>query len=201
MNIFWPSDLDLHLWFWPRYPSTWPPCKNSSLYVCPFGWDSETDTHTHTHRRCQNYYTQHIRDVGCNKCPLSVLVSKLLMDVRAVFCWRETVLSKNTWYSRVVWLKMFTHPSTQGNVSNSPCIQCSGLSATFEVGGTSARVGGKIDYFWAHLRQCMVGSYASLCVCLSVCDWTKNHWTIIHISKSIASRAFKFGQNIDGDNP
>ncbi len=25
----------------------------------------------------------------------------------------------------------------------------------------------------------------------SVCDWTKNHWTIIHISKSIVPRAFK----------
>ena len=29
--------------------------------------DSETDRHTHTDKRCQNYYTHHVRDVGCNK--------------------------------------------------------------------------------------------------------------------------------------
>ena len=28
--------------------------------------------------------------------------------------------------------------------------------------------------FWAHLCLCTVGSYASLSVCPSVCDWTKN---------------------------
>ncbi len=31
-------------------------------YVHPFGKDSET--HRHKHRRCQNYYTRHLRDVG-----------------------------------------------------------------------------------------------------------------------------------------
>ncbi len=66
--------FDLDLRTWPRYPSTWPPCHNSSPHVCPFGWDSETDRHTHTdtHTRCQNYYTHPVRDVGCNKKALKV---------------------------------------------------------------------------------------------------------------------------------
>ncbi len=33
----WPLTYDLDLPTWARYPSTWPPCKNSSLYVCSFG--------------------------------------------------------------------------------------------------------------------------------------------------------------------
>ncbi len=45
----WPLTYDLDPWYWPRYPSTWPPCLNSSLYVCLFGRYSETDTHTDTH--------------------------------------------------------------------------------------------------------------------------------------------------------
>ncbi len=64
-----PLTYDLDLKSWPRYPSTWPPCKNSCPYVCPFRWYSETDrrTDTHTDTQCQNYYTHHVRDVGCNK--------------------------------------------------------------------------------------------------------------------------------------
>ena len=42
----WPLTYDLDLQTWPRYPSTWPPCQNSSAYVCPFGRESETDRHT-----------------------------------------------------------------------------------------------------------------------------------------------------------
>ncbi len=42
----WPLTYDLDLRTWPRYLSTW---KNASLYVRPFGWDSETDTQTDTH--------------------------------------------------------------------------------------------------------------------------------------------------------
>ena len=60
----WPLTYDLDLLIWPRYLSTWPPCKNSSLHVCSFGQDSETDRQTDT--RCQNYYIHHVRDVGCN---------------------------------------------------------------------------------------------------------------------------------------
>ena len=33
----WLLNYDLDLLTWPRYPSTWPPCQNSSLYVCSFG--------------------------------------------------------------------------------------------------------------------------------------------------------------------
>ncbi len=60
VNRFWtwwplPWTYDLDLLTWPRYPSTWPPCQNSSLYVPSFFRDSETDTHTHT--QCQNYDT------------------------------------------------------------------------------------------------------------------------------------------------
>ena len=52
---------------WPRYFQPWPTCRNSSLYVCLFGQDSEidvrTDTHTHTLRQRQNYYTLRWRGV------------------------------------------------------------------------------------------------------------------------------------------
>ncbi len=37
-------------------------------------------------------------------------------------------------------------------------------------------------------------------VCPSVCDWTEIHWTIIHIAKSIAPRAVKFGQTMAKDD-
>ncbi len=58
-----------YLWPWPwpitgpRYPCKWPPCQNSSLYACPFDWDSETERQTD--KQCKNYYTHHVRDVGC----------------------------------------------------------------------------------------------------------------------------------------
>ena len=43
--------------------------------------------------------------------------------------------------------------------------------------------------YWAHLCSCTVGSYAPLCICLSVRLWLdKNYWTLIHISKSFAAR-------------
>ncbi len=45
----WPLTYDLDLHTWPRYLTTWPPCSNSSLYVCPLGWDSETDRQTDRH--------------------------------------------------------------------------------------------------------------------------------------------------------
>ncbi len=63
----WPLTYDIDLLTWPRYASTWPPCQNSSMYVRPSGeWDGRTHTDRHTQRRCQNYYTHHVRDVGCN---------------------------------------------------------------------------------------------------------------------------------------
>ncbi len=40
-----------------------------------------------------------------------------------------------------------------------------------------------------------------LSVRLSVCDWTEIHWTIIHISKIIAVRVMKFGQNMHMGDP
>ena len=46
-----------------------------------------------------------------------------------------------------------------------------------------------------------MGSYASLCVCPSICDWTEIHWTIILIAKSIARRVVKFGQGMTRDDP
>ncbi len=61
----WPLTYDIDLQTWPRYPSYWPPRQKSSLYVCPFSQDSETEPHTDTW--CQNYYTHHVRDVGCNE--------------------------------------------------------------------------------------------------------------------------------------
>ncbi len=36
-------------------------------------------------------------------------------------------------------------------------------------------------FLLAHLYLCMVGSYASLSVCLSACHWNKIDQTIIHI--------------------
>ena len=36
---------------WPRYHSTWPPCQNSSLSVCPLGREiGNTHRHRHQHR-------------------------------------------------------------------------------------------------------------------------------------------------------
>ncbi len=61
-TFFYLMTLTFDLWPWPIYSFTWPWCQNSSLYVCPFGWDSETDRQTDT--RSQNYYIPHIRDVG-----------------------------------------------------------------------------------------------------------------------------------------
>ncbi len=55
--------------------------------------------------------------------------------------------------------------------------------------------------FLAHMCECTVGSYALLCVCLSVCDRTEIHWTIIHISKTIAIRVVKLRQNMPVDDP
>ncbi len=37
----WPVTYDLDIRFWPRYPPTWPACKNSSPYVCPFSRESD----------------------------------------------------------------------------------------------------------------------------------------------------------------
>ena len=79
----WPLTYDLPIQLWPRYSSTWPTCQNSSLYVCPFGHESgNTQTDTYTNRRCQNYYTQHVRNVGRNK-------------IITVAWWA-------TWYSRTI---------------------------------------------------------------------------------------------------
>ena len=38
--------LTFDLWPWPRYSSTWPPCRNSGRYVCPFIRKRKTNTHT-----------------------------------------------------------------------------------------------------------------------------------------------------------
>ncbi len=46
----------------------------------------------------------------------------------------------------------------------------------------------------------MHGGLLCIALRLSVCDWTEIHWTIIHISKSIASRVMKFGQGMDVDD-
>ena len=41
-----------------------------------------------------------------------------------------------------------------------------------------------------------------LSVCdLTIIDWTKNHWTKIQISKSIAHMVMKFGLGMDMDDP
>ena len=52
----WPLtyDLDLRLWTWPRYPSTWPTGQDSSMSV-PLAMRVVTDRQTD--RQCQNYYT------------------------------------------------------------------------------------------------------------------------------------------------
>ncbi len=70
---------DLDLQTWPIYPSTWPPCQNSTLYVCPLSRESETVTQTHS--RCKNYYTHYVRGVGCKNNqdkPLSTILKSFL---------------------------------------------------------------------------------------------------------------------------
>ena len=44
-----------------------------------------------------------------------------------------------------------------------------------------------------------MGSYASLSVCLSVCE--KNAWKLIHISETVRPRVTKFGKGMDVDDP
>ncbi len=40
--------------------------------VCQFGRESgNTQTHTQKHRRCQNYYTRQVTDLGCKKLSFS----------------------------------------------------------------------------------------------------------------------------------
>ncbi len=48
----------------PKYPSTWPTCWISGLNVCPFGRESGN---RQTYTQCQNYYSRHIKYVGCNE--------------------------------------------------------------------------------------------------------------------------------------
>ncbi len=71
-NVFWPCDLDL----WPMTLT-----YKLDLDILPLDLHAkfqvrmsvrlavrvvtDTQTDTHTHRRCQNYYTRHVTDVGC----------------------------------------------------------------------------------------------------------------------------------------
>ena len=61
-----------------------------------------TDRHTarHTHRRCQNYYTRHVKDVGCKKRKESNLLGVVLWGFHSVmstlFQGRQT---------KVLWVK------------------------------------------------------------------------------------------------
>ncbi len=49
---------DLDVQTWPRYPAIWPPCKISSLYVCPFSHKSETGRHSiHLHKSLPGKHT------------------------------------------------------------------------------------------------------------------------------------------------
>ncbi len=47
----------------------------------------------------------------------------------------------------------------------------------------------------------MQGGLICITLRLSGCDWTEIHLTIIHIAKSIAPRAMKFGQGMARDDP
>ncbi len=53
----WPFTYDRDLQTWPQHPSIWPPYQNSRLYICPFGWGSETDSRPDTHRETHNVKT------------------------------------------------------------------------------------------------------------------------------------------------
>ena len=72
-NVFWPNDLDL----WPMTltfeldQDILPLDLHTEIQVCmSFRLAVRVVTHRHTdrqtHRRCQNYYTQHVTDVGPN---------------------------------------------------------------------------------------------------------------------------------------
>ncbi len=73
MNVLWPHDLDL----WPMTLTykldldILPLDLHAEIQVCMSVRSAmRVVTHTHTDRhtdtRCQNYYTHHVRDVGCN---------------------------------------------------------------------------------------------------------------------------------------
>ncbi len=42
VTLTYDHDLRTH----PRYPPTWPICRNSSMYVCPFGCENCENTHS-----------------------------------------------------------------------------------------------------------------------------------------------------------
>ena len=72
-------------YFWPHVLDLWPTTLNyeldldihtldshAKIKVCMFVRSADrvrrthTQTHRQTHRQCQNYYTHHVRDMGCN---------------------------------------------------------------------------------------------------------------------------------------
>ena len=53
VKVFWFGDLDIETW--PKYPSTWPPCQNLSLYVCSFRQESDAQTDTQTLPKLLHY--------------------------------------------------------------------------------------------------------------------------------------------------
>ena len=63
----WPLSYDIDLITSPRYPSAWPPYPNSSLYVCLFCHNSETDgwTHTQSHTDDVKTITPDISQMCC----------------------------------------------------------------------------------------------------------------------------------------
>ena len=95
----WPLTYDLDLWTRPRYPSTWPPCQNPSLYVRPFGQDSETDrqTDTHTDKRCQNYYTRHVSQTWGVKKNISIPCQIWQYCISLLFCLCRNMATTDLW--------------------------------------------------------------------------------------------------------
>ncbi len=113
-NVFWPGDLDL--WIMTL-------TYKFDLHIIPLDLHSEiqvcmsvrsvvrvvTHRQTDTHRRCQNYYTRHITDVGCKNYKLvngtrediciCAMVHVAHINVRLHFYWTKD--SSNKEYMRV----------------------------------------------------------------------------------------------------
>ena len=71
------------------------------MYVCSAGRVRRTHRHRHTHRRCQNYYTYHVRDVGCNELHHFQLVKLYIMSI---ILFLDKISTGKIIWRTIIWL-------------------------------------------------------------------------------------------------
>ncbi len=101
INIFWPGGLD----FWPMTLTyirdldilpldLLPRFKGVHPSVWPGKWD--------THRQCQNYYTKHVRNLGCN---VRQCLHLLPLPSNDIFI-QVMLICAMHWILQLIWLKV-----------------------------------------------------------------------------------------------